>query len=62
MPYTSKQERLFRAAAHDKQIAEDNDLSQAEARKLADEAARTKTKTAKSFIDLTPIFAPTTKP
>ena len=44
MPYTRKQKRTFAAAAHDPAIAKRVGISQADARKLQDEAKRTKTK------------------
>lgn len=37
MPYTEKQRKLFRAAAHDKDIAERHHMTQAGARKLMEE-------------------------
>lgn len=40
MPYTEKQRRLFRAAAHDKDIAERHHMTEEDARKLMDEDKR----------------------
>ena len=40
MPWTEEQRKLFNAAAHDKEIAEQHGMTQAGARKLADEANR----------------------
>uniref|UniRef100_A0AAU7PFH3 Uncharacterized protein n=1 Tax=Burkholderia phage vB_BgluM-SURPRISE13 TaxID=3159457 RepID=A0AAU7PFH3_9VIRU len=37
MPYNEKQRRLFRAAAHDKDIAERHHMTEDQARKLMDE-------------------------
>lgn len=43
MPYTEKQNRLFRAAAHNPKIAKAHGLSQAEASKMASEGVKKKT-------------------
>lgn len=43
MPYTEKQRRLFRAAAHDKEIAEKHHMTQKDARKLMNEDTRIET-------------------
>ena len=40
MPYTEKQEKLFRAAAHDKDIARRHGMTRDTAEDLAGEAAR----------------------
>jgi hypothetical protein len=42
MPYTEKQNRLFRAAAHDPSIAKKHGLSQSEAKKMAAEGVKKK--------------------
>jgi len=55
MPWSEKQNKLFRAAAHNKEIADKHGLTQKEARKLADEGVK-KPSSSKSFIDLTPVF------
>lgn len=55
MPWTEEQRKLFNVASHDKDIAARHGLSQAEARKLADEANRLKGEGREkkaSFIDL----------
>jgi hypothetical protein len=59
MPWSEKQNRLFRAAEHDKDIAREHDMSQAEAGKLADEGVKKPAKKA-SFIDLAPVFGSAT--
>lgn len=59
MPYTPAQNRLFRAAEYDKDIADRHGLSQREAGKLADEGVKKedKPKAKKvSFVDMTPVF------
>lgn len=40
MPYTAKQNKLFRAAAHEKEIAKSHGLSQKQASKMASEGAK----------------------
>lgn len=40
MPYSAKQNRLFRAAAHDSKIAKGHGLSQATASRLAAEGIK----------------------
>lgn len=44
MPYTEKQKKLFRAAAHDKDIAKNNNMTQQKAKELMKEGDKTKTK------------------
>lgn len=44
MPYTAKQAKLFRAAAHDKDIAKKHGMTQKQARELMEESEKTKTK------------------
>jgi len=53
MPWSEKQNKLFRAAAHDPEIAREHGLSQKEADKLAKEGVKKS-----NFIDLTPVFHP----
>jgi len=50
MPYTAKQNALFRAAAHNPKIAESHGLSMAQANKMAHEGIKKKKK--KSLADL----------
>lgn len=40
MPYTSKQHRLFEAAAHDKSVAKHTGIPQATAKKMASEGVK----------------------
>ncbi len=40
MPYTEKQNKLFRAAEHDPAIAQKHNLTQPEAKKLANEGVK----------------------
>lgn len=44
MPYTEKQIKLFRAAAHDSKIAKKHGMSMHEARKMAGEGVKKKDK------------------
>lgn len=44
MPYTEKQNKLFRAAAHDPKIAKSAGIPQSTARKLAAEGVKGETK------------------
>jgi hypothetical protein len=43
-PYTEKQKRLFRAAAHSEEIARKNNMTTGEARKLMEDAEKYETK------------------
>ena len=59
MPWSEKQNKLFRAAEHDPEIAREHGLSHDEARKLAHEGVKDKPKEKKAsveFIDLSPVF------
>lgn len=47
MPYNDSQRRLFRAAAHNKDIAEKHHMTEDQARKLMDEDKRTRNDTNK---------------
>lgn len=40
MPYTAKQNKLFRAAAHDSKIAKAHGMGQAEAKRMAAEGVK----------------------
>jgi hypothetical protein len=40
MPWSPKQHRLFEAGAHDPEVAREHGMSQAEARKLAEEGVK----------------------
>lgn len=42
MPYTEKQNKLFRAAAHDPKIAKEHGMTTGEAAKLASEGIKKK--------------------
>jgi len=42
MPYTASQNRLFRAAAHDKEIAKKHNLTMRTAKRLAAEGVKKK--------------------
>jgi hypothetical protein len=42
MPYTEKQNKLFRAAAHDPKIAKAHGMTTTEAKKLASEGVKKK--------------------
>lgn len=42
MPYTAKQNKLFRAAAHDLKIAKSSGIPMATAKKLASEGVKNK--------------------
>ena len=44
MPYTEKQNALFRAAAHNPKIAKEHGISQAQASKMASEGVKGKKK------------------
>lgn len=44
MPYTEKQNKLFRAAAHDPKIAKSAGIPQSTARKMAAEGVKRSTK------------------
>ena len=44
MPYTEEQNKLFRAAAHDPEIARSHNLTQMKASELASEGVKTKRK------------------
>lgn len=44
MPWTAKQNKLFRAAAHNPQIAKKHGLTQAKAAKMASEGVKKKAK------------------
>ena len=61
VPYTEDQRKLFNAASHDPKIARANNMSQQEARKLADEAnnlAQRGKEKASGFVDLSAVFKP----
>lgn len=61
MPYTKEQRALFNAASQDPEIAEEHNLTQREAGKLAREANKLRKKGEEkhsSFIDLEPVFGP----
>jgi hypothetical protein len=58
-PWSESQRRLFNAAAHDKDIAEEHGMSDKEARKLADEANKLKKEGREkkaSFVDLSRVY------
>lgn len=40
MPYTTRQQKFFRVAAHDKEIAEKHGMTTEEARKLMEDAKK----------------------
>ena len=64
MPYTDKQEKAFRAAAHDPKTRRAMGLSQEEADKLSHEATELKKEgkeKASGFIDLEKVFNPVSK-
>lgn len=44
MPYTERQKKLFRAAAHNEDIARKNNMTTAEARKLMEDAEKYETR------------------
>jgi hypothetical protein len=58
MPWSSKQHKLFEAAAHDADIAREHGMSQKEARKLANEGVKKDKSASIAFIDLTSVFYP----
>ena len=64
MPWTKKQERLFRAAEHDPAIAREHGLSPRRAGDLADEAARLRKAEPPrpGVIDLTPVLGEPKRP